>query len=146
MNAPLENPMQAAMRHVLALKPELAPRLAPHPLSGRAGVPEAIEAARRGDLATLDAIELTWLNSWGPRLRAENFCNDERLVSLAVEIRRSFGPRGEPAIAWALVRPCGRCYGRVVADPRCRFCGGRKHLSDDYEIVFTDWDLNAYDR
>ncbi len=109
------------------------------PLAGMSGLPEAIAAAKAGDRRQLDRIELAWLNTWGPRPPVERYTDDERLVIRALEIQRL---GGGTVIKWGLVRPCGRCSRRVRCDLRCRFCGGHGHLSDDYEVVYTDLEGN----
>lgn len=107
------------------------------PLAGCSGLPEAIAAAKTGDLVRLGRIELAWLNTWSPRPAIERYADDDRLVIRALGIQRG---GGESVIMWGLVLPCGRCGRRVRQDPRCRFCGGSGHLSDDYEIVYTDFE------
>jgi len=115
------------------------------------GLPEALAAARVGNAARVDEIELTWLNSWGPRPTIEDVAHlipddhgpAEKLGLLAMAIHRGAGPRGETLVEWGVVLPCGRCWGRVKADSRCRFCGGSKHVSEDWQLVYTDIDGNV---
>ena len=129
-----------ALRAVLILtRPEI-PAERSFVMPAFSGTPEALAAARAGDSARLDSLELTWLNTWGPRPAIERFTDNPKLTIRALDIHRGAGPRGETVIEWGLVRPCGRCGRRVVPDPRCRFCGGEGHVSDDWEIVHTDID------
>lgn len=119
--------------------------------AGWPGLAEALDAARAGNIAQVDEIELFWLNAWGPRPTIEDVAHlvpDDhgpigKLGLLAMEIQRGAGPRGETLVEWGIVLPCGRCWGRVKADPRCRFCGGRKHRSDAWAVIYTDIDSNV---
>ncbi len=161
MSAPLENALHAALRkryselivraplELCDAGPAVRTSHAQH-FVGWSGLPEALDAARAGNLALVDEIELFWLNTWGPRPSIENIAyliEDgvnpiDKVAFLAMEIHRHAGPRCETLVEWGAVIPCGRCWGHVKADPRCRVCGGRKHRSDGRDLVYTDIDGN----
>jgi len=130
------------VRPRLALEPT-APICTPYiPLAGRAGSDAAIAAALAGDSQQVDQLEVWWLNTWGPRPDVARFTKSSRKELLAMAVHRSFGARAQSAIEWGIVTPCQRCWRKVVPDNRCRFCGGRGHVSDDWDLVYTDMEFN----
>ena len=137
--ANLFNPALAdALRHQLILTRPEPPD--DQPISPPVcNLPEAVAAAKAGDIALLDRIELAWLNAWGPRPPVERYTNDPALDIMALEIQRL---GGQSVIVWGLVRPCARCHRRVRQDPRCRLCFGSRHRSDHFELVYTDLEGN----
>jgi hypothetical protein len=118
------------------------------PLAGAAGMPEAIAAAKAGDLALLDRIELAWLNARGPKPTIEphhipeDLCGPD-LVPMAMDICRGAGPRGETLVEWGMVRPCPNCWRRLLRRDRCHKCSSAGHLSDVWGSVYADLDGNV---
>lgn len=136
--APFGHQLADALRARLVLtRPE--PPEAPAFVHDVRNLPEAVAAAKAGDIALLDRIELAWLNTWGPRPPVERYANDPALDIMALEIQRL---SGQSVIVWGLVRPCARCHRRVRQDPRCRLCFGSRHRSDHFELVYTDFEGN----
>ena len=135
MNAPLATSMAAAFRKAGQAPPAVHPAerafaslrgnnadlRAPHsdPCVPRtvAGTPEAIEAARAGNLKRVDEIELAWRNAWRilPRVPAveqlEQHGRGRELMAFSIE--RGAGPRGEALIEWSWIQPCPRCWRQV---------------------------------
>lgn len=135
---PFNTALADALRARLVLTRPVPPEV-PAFVHGVRNLPEAVAAAKAGDIALLDRIELTWLNAWGPRPLIERYTNDPALDIMALEILRL---GSEARVVWGLVRPCARCHRRVRKDPRCRLCYGSGHRSDHFDTIYTDIDGN----
>jgi hypothetical protein len=115
------------------------------PLAGLSGTPEALAAAKAGDMKRADELELAWLNTWGPRPSVEQLTGstDDRLGVRAAAIFRA---HGGPIICWIVVEvSCWLCFGRIARHPRCRnrHCDGSGYDGFmDALYYYTDPDLN----
>ena len=134
-----------ALRAVLILtRPEIPTERS---FAGFSGTPEALAAARAGDLKLADECELAWRNAWGPKpaVKQERLPEDLRgdTEPMAFAMHRGAGPRGESLIEWGMVLPCPRCWRRLVKRPHCHKCGGSGHVSDMWASVYCDLDGNV---
>lgn len=114
--------------------------------AGHAGTDDALAAARAGNVARADELELAWLNAYGPRPSVEQLAGepDDKLDVLASAIVRNCGPRGETWIRWSLVEPCPRCWRRLSIRKGCAKCAGWGYMSEhDAVICYTDAELNV---
>lgn len=104
------------------------------------GHPDALEAARRGDIKRLDELEIACRNLLGPRPALSREEEEAGLVPVAAEILHGFGPRGETAVRWIVVEPCPRCFRRWSIRATCHRCSGLGHLSEEWEWIYTTLD------
>lgn len=109
------------------------------------GTPEAIAAARAGDVKRLDDLELAWLNAWGPKPAVEPDSlhlvkRGPELQPLAVAISRGAGPRGETIVEWSMVKPCAYCWRRPTQRRKCAKCHGHGFAGQLWESVHTTID------
>lgn len=115
-----------------------------------AGTPEAIEALRAGNIKALDALELAWVNAYGPRPAiTPDMCaadsQPDNMGLLAVEIIKGGLPDGRTAYVWAAVETCPRCWHRRLLRAECRRCEGYGYLNDEgiWTLFYCDADANV---
>ncbi len=131
--------------NALVLTPLQIPTERSFVAAGFAGTPEALAAARRGDIKRLDDLELAWLNAWGPKpdVRQDQLPPDmrgEKLRPMAMSIHHGCGPRAETLVEWAMVLPCTFCWRRQTRRATCMKCNGYGHTSDCWASVYAALD------
>lgn len=138
---PVLRPTERSFGHLGGVGPDLcAPRTF-------AGTPEALAAARAGNLKHADDLELAWRNAWRilpdvPEDVSVKLGAEYGMELMALDIHRGAGPDGETLIAWALVHTCPRCWRRLALRASCHKCGGQGHTDDEVELFYADLDGN----
>lgn len=135
MNAPTSRTLSDQLRRLLVLTAPEAPIEKRPPFSVGAGMREAIEAARVGDMKTVDEIEVAWRNLLGPRPEISDEDEAAGLFPIARKILHNFGPCGEMAIEWMITQPCPRCFRRWTIRATCHRCSGYGHMGDEWGVV-----------
>lgn len=117
---------------------------------GVPGTPEALAALKAGERKRLELLELSWLNSYGPKpkipedMMSPDLC-DTGSVLIATEIIHGGLPDGRTAFVWVMVTPCPRCSRKVFPVADCCACGGNGYLNDDgiWQSFYCDADANV---
>jgi len=135
----------------LVLSEDRTERAFAHLLAGKSGTEEALAAARAGDVALLDRIELAFLNAWGPKPTPPEDVPAQLLDEYGMELAAIEILHGgdETLIEWGYVQPCPRCWKRISKRKGCRKCQGWGYLNggghEEYGIwrFQTDTDLRV---
>jgi hypothetical protein len=61
---------------------------------------QAVRAARRGDLAKMDALEIAYMKLAVPLIEARDDDEDMRIAAQPVRLFRGAGPVGETRVQW----------------------------------------------
>jgi len=116
--------------------------------AGTSGTHDALAAASAGDRKHADALEIWWLNTWGPRPTIEQLLGEPN-DDLGVIAESLLHEPGGMLIEWSVVRvDCWRCFRRLRPPQRCRRCDGHGAGYDpfgDALTFYTDVDLNLED-
>jgi len=128
-------------RAVLILTRQEVPSERPFALPTFSGTPEALAAARAGNLKQLDELELAWLNAWGPKPTIEQDMISEDMradgqVPIAMSIARGAGPHAETLVEWAMIKPCLWCLRRQTKRAKCTKCNGYGVIQDCWGSVY----------